>query len=1295
MSNFIERKFKNIKTDEISDFTTIVNNENISIILGEPASGKTYQLKEYSNQHKDSSLFIELVNLEDTLTITSNIDIILIDSIDEALTDFNNPKKLQKKLVEFIQRCKSINPKVKFVITCRFLEWSNIFESSLKDIDKELCVYSILELSTDDINDLLKKKSISQSDFWKFIEENYLESLLKNILVILSIIDKFEEYKTKQITFIDIYNDIAKEYLSKKGEDREEIASDISTNKLFKIASSLATYITFDRKLFVDSTNLSTLASELYKIDGQDIVVDDSKVILNTALFEKKGNGFSFFHQSIQEYLTADFLANRDLDKDTLKKLLSSEMRFYEEFEEVVVYLTNINEKLFNEFVEFDPFIFKRHPNLTKEQQEKLLLSILNKYKVDFSQVWGRWESFEGSTLVKFEKLDNLIEILEKHSTLEEHGYYLMKLLKNNYTTELKEFMFELFEKNLSDKESLNKVIRGNFIYNYELNLSLYEFLQEHNLLEVDTHTFMLSFEAELFSSLYGIKYKAKYTEERLTNKTDIDFNTILPLLDFVAAKSLKYIAPYFLKEDAEIWFQYVVDRYNKYEYEYINWVIFSVLNHCNTIDDFRRIVYTLNEKKIFLHGIDKNDMKLDFQKIKEIFWMVYFEQNILQEFRLKKIIHYYDIKLNDIKEITQKYSIDKYTEKYTYFRIFDKEFDDYLMNNLYMNEYIKEINKQSEEAHEKWELQWRLDNPEIYQKQLEQERISEQRAKYIKRAEVNTENSYNSSKKELSKIEDVWNIFNWLTYKNHSYLDLKNLNKLDEKLQSELNEKYTLLLDIIKNDWINNKLYEEDKFLAKEDSKIFLIYAYMFYMTDEESSQILINNKSLYEKLFWYQYKREIHKRYFLIYTNKYFDLFLNLTIETFQHTNKKEIDSFQSFINICQELNKFNYENLKEVIAYIKNNNIFIMIDDAYEKENLLKILSLDKEAFSYILKLIEQNKLKIDEYFYFLLQLDTRQAMEYYFKVYNNTKREKSLYIRLKNKIFEKIEVVNNYDKFGINSEKIELYKILISSMKKLQIDFKTIDFKYIETILIDYNDFFEEYQTPKGVYSPDIYDDMYHFINKIWEELGNSSKHIEVLNRLENSKNKRFSEKVKYALTKAYEEQRKNRNYSNSYYKKIFDKDERMEKTTINISGTKHNIAIDSKDVKQTQGQELESKSEKWYQKWWFISLSIASIVGMFLWWKFSWLYGGIGFITSFLIVIILFNPKRRFFRIALSVLGLSSISILPKIIGVFNIPENSFFNGVVKFGESIPLLIIIGLLILSGFLFWLDHQENKK
>jgi hypothetical protein len=68
--NFIPRKFQNISSHEIVKFNELIETQidvpfgptiftkqdisTISIILGEPASGKTYQLEHYKNQNENN-----------------------------------------------------------------------------------------------------------------------------------------------------------------------------------------------------------------------------------------------------------------------------------------------------------------------------------------------------------------------------------------------------------------------------------------------------------------------------------------------------------------------------------------------------------------------------------------------------------------------------------------------------------------------------------------------------------------------------------------------------------------------------------------------------------------------------------------------------------------------------------------------------------------------------------------------------------------------------------------------------------------------------------------------------------------------------------------------------------------------------------------------------------------------------------------------------------------------------------------------------------------------------------------
>ena len=64
MKQFIPRYYKKENDSFLYIFDELINKSQISIILGEPASGKTYQLK-YFDEHSDSTKFVELISIED------------------------------------------------------------------------------------------------------------------------------------------------------------------------------------------------------------------------------------------------------------------------------------------------------------------------------------------------------------------------------------------------------------------------------------------------------------------------------------------------------------------------------------------------------------------------------------------------------------------------------------------------------------------------------------------------------------------------------------------------------------------------------------------------------------------------------------------------------------------------------------------------------------------------------------------------------------------------------------------------------------------------------------------------------------------------------------------------------------------------------------------------------------------------------------------------------------------------------------------------------------------------------
>jgi hypothetical protein len=1159
MSDFIKRKFEteNIEKKQTVEFENLLKN-NISVILGEPASGKTEQLKQFEKENSDDAHFVELVNIESENNLESiqNKKYILLDSIDEALRVNNiNFKQLQNKLTAYIQKCQKMNSEIKFVITCRQFEWKEYFSDELKKLDKELIVYQILDLEKDDIDELLMQNGINQDEFWKYISDNFLDSLLKNILIVQSIIKNYNEYKTKAITYIDIYIDIIKQQLSIKGKDREDtLSKDVA--KDINISSSLATYMILNRKATILVDNISVVVDELYKIDNKSISFDELNVVLPTALFKKNSNEFDFSHTSIKEFLMAYFINEKKLDIKTIKELFSHELRFYEEFEEVIIYLTNLNSDLFDDFVQFDPFIFKRHPNLNEKKQEKLLTSILFKLKNDKSMAWGRWSDFEGTTLVKFDKL-KLSTIIQKHiksSDIDNLVFaYLMAILEYNYSKNMEDLIFTYLEdysnNNSSENEKLRELIEYDFIDNFDFNKRLFEFSKDKKLLNSNKQKIStFDFETKLFESLYGIKYINRYGSNKKANFVDtgFEFDKLLELLDSIPARQLEYIVPYLKPIDTLKWLDYIQSKQDGENYDIYCWCIYAVLVHNNSKDAIRKVFEFLTTNFCNMDNHELDEMSLDFERIAGNFWEVYFLSEIKIFSHLDGLLKFLRISLEDIKKAVFKYPIENYVKHYERLR-FNEDIDKYLMKNNIFKAHIIASNKY-------WKEQREINAEKLQKKLLENEEYQqriENKANYKRICE--------ESLKSLAAKQDFYNVFSC-----EKIYEEKNQNKLHELLTEE---KHAKLLNFIEDDFTKDKTYIEiKKRITSNRYSVFptAFYIYLFQNIDSNKVSVLIQSKEDFEKIFFHTFRfHKIKSKYFILLVENYFDYFIESLYElirlSFAQKENQDLVYLYEFREIIEKLGKFNKNCLSTIIDYLLNldTNIFKSIKEKHKIGEILKIISLDEQSYNFINELKNIDKDRAFLYLEYLLKINSKTTLDKYFIEYQKEPtyikfyKLRKLYVDIKNKLGIKVkdnDDKNKYDKPNINQSKIKLFKDLILALKN-SVKNEDLEDKYIFNIISDYYEFFYEYERPTGTYSPYIYDDMHAYINSIFNYLSATSSHIEVLEKLSKSINIRLVNFSKGHLQLAYNNKNKDRNHPNSYYKKIFDKDEIVNNSKI--------------------------------------------------------------------------------------------------------------------------------------------------
>ena len=479
--------------------------------------------------------------------------------------------------------------------------------------------------------------------------------------------------------------------------------------------------------------------------------------------------------------------------------------------------------------------------------------------------------------------------------------------------------------------------------------------------------------------------------------------------------------------------------------------------------------------------------------------------------------------------------------------------------------------------------------------------------------------------------------------------------------------------------------------------------FNYFFETATVDELGQLIKSKRDYVKLFWHMYKKSLNSfsDKFIQLSMSNFECFVVLSLQalkiTLDKSNYTTIGDFHLSLNAFKEMNKFDLLYLKVIVEYLaKNSDAITALNKLHEKDSLLELLALDKHNYSIILKLMLQDTKNLSLYLQHLLHIDAPKAMDDFFKLYTSEGRYKPFLLKVKEHLLNKSEKFNKDDNPKINQNKIKQFAQLMKALKKANDVFDAVPEKYFYQILSDYYEFFSEYETPKGVYTPDIYDDMHRLINSIWNHLQNS-KYIEILKELQNSKNKRLSDMAKYTLAKAYENQRKERSYSNSYYKEIFDKDAKVKnKQETHIHGDVYGAVHNHGEIKQTFNSYSQVKqSERWYKQWWVISFVIAVIGFGISYWNFQNLYWAFLISLIAFAIMLFFNPKRRFLRIGLALISMGSILNIFSLTGKITIPKNDILYGFINLqGHDFSIQGII-LIIASMYLFWLDHEENKS
>ena len=796
-------------------------------------------------------------------------------------------------------------------------------------------------------------------------------------------------------------NEIIKKHLLLSTENEQKIQHNtMPIDELFDIASVFAfyiikqsTYINFPSK----DMNISELSDKLTSLSDKNISVDKLNILFKTALF--KNNEFSFFDSSYEANNTLYYLASYYLNKfdiDKIKEYTLHKLGVVNNYEETLVYLTQMKPELFDVYIDINPFIFRRHFDLDANHQEKLLVSLIHNIQKDDGLIHNKENLFNNSSLIRFDKLDNIEDILYKaldNNKINRTLYLYFLYLNISYDFFLK-IWGDIKEDNF--REIVQYVVFNDSIYNQ----NLFEFMKKNNLFKkvsydnrISALNYKGSFEINLLKELY---------------KGNISIDNLDYLLQYIDNNEFKDVLSLLTKVELDSWFEYLEKNYdeNKHHQNYIIWCIYGLLKYYTKKETVIRIISFLNKNNIVFDT--KSFQRYEFPKDEIIsdFWELYFSDESIPLKYINIFFVLLSIYQEELKKLPEKYPIDNHIEKYKELSINKNlaKYDwDFLFPDKDFNEEKKSIRYQEE---------------------------------YSKNYKI--------------QFMTKFHYYESLILKNNSYLSNINdiLGEYYSEFISELKERYR------KNILKNMNIKQENSMFFGNNYKIYVStdninFIELFNKLTENEVLDIINNEKMYKKLFWLWviYMQSTKRNFkscspFAKLNYKYNTIFIDLVIEYIKlflkaTNNKKISNNFKCIIDALDTLDK---DMLLPLLYFIKElpRKTFKSLEDE-DRNFLIQLLLKDKNNFHFVFALMIDHREKTIDYLKLLFATFQDKIMRDYMEYYNKSKEDKELYWSL-------LYVISL--KPGLHSRNKYSNKI------------DEIDKKYIKELIIDFYEIFKK-------------------------------------------------------------------------------------------------------------------------------------------------------------------------------------------------------------------------------------------
>lgn len=374
------------------------------VLLGEPGSGKTTEFKYQCNKLRNTEEFVFESNwqdwmagdnLEETLNDKDKFKDALssentiwwfLDALDELHLKDQNAFTVVRKKLKFLGE--NVLKRLRLRISCRSRDWRTTEEKKLssifsrkkpdyanKDEDddpRSVVIVQLLPLDDNAIHDLSYNKLNTEIDTEKFIHilrNLHIIALAMHPFLLVQLLLQYKNSFTLGENRTQLYKQSIKHLVIELNEERkDQVEFNTTPEQRIEISKLLAIYSVLSSKVNIivpdkDPSNKMMLdATECvsYFAKGHGWIIRPSDILetLNTALFRRDQEGFSFAHRSFAEYLAADYLSDMNgLLLTGIKSLMSIESStcIPTQLREMAAWLAGFNQ-------DFRTWLIKRDP---------------------------------------------------------------------------------------------------------------------------------------------------------------------------------------------------------------------------------------------------------------------------------------------------------------------------------------------------------------------------------------------------------------------------------------------------------------------------------------------------------------------------------------------------------------------------------------------------------------------------------------------------------------------------------------------------------------------------------------------------------------------------------------------------------------------------------------------------------------------------------------------------------------------------------------------------------------------